>query len=137
MKVGSFGDLSFEVSDDKVNTFFEKENAYSVRYAEHALSSGIPAVEYLGPGASKCTFSIRSEKILNGNICEIRRILKEMIDSGEAEYLTIGTSASAQMINQNPYLLESFTETEGAWSRSGDSVSSVFTLNLLEYRKEV
>ena len=88
--VGSFGDLLFEVSTERVFTFDNFTHKVAARYAKHELINSPVVLEYLGEDTQKITLSI----ILTATLgvapgYEIKRI-QELVLNGDAEWLIIG-----------------------------------------------
>lgn len=88
--VGSFGDLLFEVSTERVFTFDNFTHKVASRYAKHELCNGVPVLEFLGEDTSKITLTITLTASLGVNPgYEIKRI-QELVLNGDAEWLIIG-----------------------------------------------
>ena len=88
--VGSFGDLIFEVSTERVFTFDNFTHKVAARYAKHELINSPVVLEYLGEDTQKITLNI----ILTATLgvapgYEIKRI-QELVLNGDAEWLIIG-----------------------------------------------
>lgn len=56
--IGSFGDLVFVASADKIRTFEDFERTTSPRWALHDVHLMRPIPEYLGPGQDSISFSM-------------------------------------------------------------------------------
>ena len=88
--VGSFGDLIFEVSTERVFTFDNFTHKVAARYAKHELINSPVVLEYLGEDTHEITLNITLTATLGVNPgLEIKRI-QELVLSGSAEFLIIG-----------------------------------------------
>ncbi len=56
--IGTFGDVTFEVSSDKVRTFSDMKRSGSSRLASHDLIGRKPLLEFGGPGLETLTFNM-------------------------------------------------------------------------------
>lgn len=87
--VGSFGDLLFEVSTERVFTFDNFRHDVKSRYARHELLNTPPVLEWLGEDTSKITLNVTLTASLGVTPAyEIKRI-QELVLSGTAEWLIL------------------------------------------------
>ena len=87
--VGSFGELLFEVSSERVFTFDNFTHKIAARYAKHELISSTPVLEWLGEDTQKITLNIILTATLGVTPAyEIKRI-QELVLSGTAEWLIL------------------------------------------------
>ncbi|WGV57782.1 phage tail protein [Brevibacillus brevis] len=91
--IGSFGDLIFEVSADKIRTFDEFSRAASGRWTAHEIIGRKPISEFAGPALDTVSFKMRFDVRFGLNPkTEMDRLLA-LCREGRAETLIIGGTA--------------------------------------------
>lgn len=88
--IGSFGDVVFEVSHDRVRTFDEFQRTTADRWEKHEIIGEKPKSEFTGPGLDTITFTMFFS--VNHGVNprgEMEKILT-MSRDGEVADLTIG-----------------------------------------------
>jgi phage protein U len=84
MAIGSLGDISFEVSSEKIRTFDELQRNASARLALHNRQGGKELIEFVGPSVETITFSMRLSAYERLNPTEEVKALRKLRDAGEA-----------------------------------------------------
>jgi phage protein U len=88
--IGSWGDVIFEVSSDKVLTFDDLERDIEDRWEKHDIIGEAPKSEYLGQGLDTVTLTLIFDVSFGVNPRHEVDRLREMSRSGQAEDLIIG-----------------------------------------------
>ncbi|MBY0088398.1 phage tail protein [Brevibacillus brevis] len=88
--IGSFGDIVFEVSLNRVRTFDDFTRSVSSRWAKHDRQQQKAISEFLGPELDEISFTMRFDISHGVNPkAEMDRIL-DMCRSGQAETFIVG-----------------------------------------------
>lgn len=90
MAIGSFGDIVFEVSAEKIRTFDNFVRSSAGRWSEHEVINQKPPSEFIGPGLDSISFSMRFDVQYGMNPRVEMEKLLIMERSGQAEILIIG-----------------------------------------------
>lgn len=131
MVIGSFGDVVFEVSRDKVKTFDEFKRSGSARWASHEIINKKQVMEFLGPGIETITFSIYLSSGLGVNPEEELKKIRKMRDEGTPKPLIIADN----MVGENNWVLKSLDESSSKFDSKGNALVVVVNLTLDEYTK--
>lgn len=89
-KIGTFGDLTFLVSDNTVRTFDGMTWDFSASYATHDRHIQADLLEFLGPDPDGISFSMVFSVFLGTNPFNEVKKLREMVKNGNAERLVLG-----------------------------------------------
>lgn len=127
MNIGTFGDIVFETSADKVRTFDGLQRSGEARYAEHAVQGDKPRLEFLGDGLDEVTLPIRLDAALGLIPIEEIESLRRLRASGEVRALIIGGR------NQGNFVLKGAEETWQTVDNEGRLWVAGVTLKLKEY----
>jgi phage protein U len=88
--IGYFGDIVFEVSDEKIYTFNGFKLDASARYSTHEIIGEKPKTEFIAPNLKTISLTIS----LNGDygVTPMEEMHKwiSLAETGEADYLVIG-----------------------------------------------
>jgi phage protein U len=91
--IGSWGDITFAVSRNKVKTFDDLKWDSGAQYTTHNRHLKEPLLEFTGPDAESMTFSMFFSVFLGVNpITEVAKLLQAM-RRGEVNRLVIGAKA--------------------------------------------
>lgn len=88
--LGSYGDIVFEVSSEKVRTFDNFERNSADRWESHDLLGLKPKSEFIGPGLDSVTFTMWLDAKFGVNPRAEMEKLLVMSRDGEVADLTIG-----------------------------------------------
>jgi len=127
--VGTFGEIVFEVSHDRVRTFDNFSRSGSGRWATHEAYHQKPLPEFLGPGQEEISFSIRLSAFHGVNPKEELARMRKMRDSGEAFELIIG----GELVGDNLWILESLREQSSTYTGDGKTLIANAEITLKEY----
>lgn len=134
MKIGSFGDILFEVNDSKILTYEKKHSSQTSMYGSQNVINSKPILTFMGNDLNKVTLSIRVERNLMGFTPEdIKTKIDKMMKNGTYAYLILGTSVKGE----NPFVIRSYNQDELNWDTKGNCTHCVFDIELIEYVPEV
>lgn len=111
MAIGTFGDVVFEASSDKVRTFTGLSFSRSARYAEHDVYMSKPVLDYLGEGTTSASLSIRFDAMLGMNPAKELAELRSMMEKATAADLIIGSEPLGMFVIES--MTEDFTSVDG------------------------
>lgn len=129
MKIASFADIAFEVSEKKALVFRNFERKRSGRWEDHDVIGEKPVPEFLGPGQDELTLEVVLRAELGINPAKELKKLEKIVEKGTAYFFMMGEKP----ISKNKFYLESYTETHEIIDNRGNSLGVVVTLNLREY----
>src|SRR5690606_38655263 len=89
--LGTFGDVVFEVSSQRIHTFNDFTREASARFEEHQRILQKPKLEFLGPEADQITFRMRFD--VSFGITDVKAEMDKLLRKcreGKAETLLIG-----------------------------------------------
>lgn len=89
-KIGTFGDLTFSVSDKTVRTFEGMNWDFSAKYTTHDRHIQPDLLEYMGPEIESVSFSAVFSVFLGTNPYKEIKKLRQMVRDGRAERLVLG-----------------------------------------------
>jgi len=127
--IGSYGEIVFEVSMDRVRTFDNFTRSGSGRWENHDIISLKPMPEFIGPGQEDISFSIRLDAAMGLNPENELQKLRDMRDTGEVAQLIIGSKP----VTNNLWLLESLQEQQRVFDNKGRLILADVELSLKEY----
>lgn len=127
--IGSFGELVFEVSRERVFTYDEYNRESKARYAKHELINQAAVVEYLGRELEEITFNMIFNIRLGVNPAEEAQRARELCHDGIADYLILGN----EVIGDNLWTIESISESAEFWDGEGHIIASKIKVKMLEY----
>ena len=127
--VGSFGDIIFEVSSDKIRTFDDFSRAASGRWAAHEIIGQKPKSEFLGPALDEISFKVRFDVQFGVNPKAEMDKLLIMCRSGVAETLIVGGTA----LGVDKWVIKSVTQNWQHFDGAGRCVVGGADVALEEY----
>lgn len=129
MKVGSYADVVFEVSEKKSLFFNNLKRSRNGRWGSHEIIGKKPVPEFMGPGQDEITMDVLLRAELGVNPKKELEKLEKIVTEGTAYYFLLG----GKKISQNKWYLESFEESHEVVNNKGESLTVNVTLNLKEY----
>ncbi|WP_213692121.1 phage tail protein [Aminobacterium sp. EBM-42] len=128
--IGSFDDVVFETSADKVRTPENFQRQGAARFGTHEVAGQKPVLEFMGPGLDSVTMTICFRVALGVNPrVEIDR-LREMRDDGiYAPLILAGRPLGT-------FVIESINETWSQIDNHGRLLRATVDLTLREYVEE-
>jgi len=125
-QVGSFGDVAFEASDERVLTWNDCQRETKANYAVHEVIDDKARLQYLGQALQEFSLAITLDASFCTPETEIRR-LDHMQRSGRAYRLILGGRIFGK------FVLESKSENRARTDGSGGLVLVYVQLKLKEY----
>lgn len=127
--VGTLGDIVFEVSDDKILTFYDYGRKTSARFSSHEIIGKKPKLEFIGQAIDEISFTIKLSAYKGINPKEQAEKIREMIENGEVvRFIMAGLP-----IGKNKWVIESMNEKANFHNSIGQIVSADVELSLREY----
>ncbi len=127
MRVGSLGDIVFEVSrDGRVVTPHEFSLESKARFETHQVIGAMPRLEFLSPDISTMSLPIRLRADLGVNPWQESERIDAVCREGKAQRLILCG------VNFGMYVLESFSR-QVRYASGGNIFSVDMTLSLKEY----
>lgn len=128
-KIGSYGDIVFEVSKKKTQTFNEFEREGSTRWNDHEIINLKPISEFNGPNLDEISITITLKAELGINPVKQIEKLRAMKDKGKAAPFIIG----GKTISKNNWVIDRMTESHKVIDNKGNTLTAEVTLSLREY----
>lgn len=126
--LATLGPVTFEASADLLRTFDDLKRTGGARWHEHEVHLGLPRSEFLGPGLSEFSFSIRLD-IDRGVIPRDElRALREQRDLGLVMQFVIG----GELVGD--YTLRSMSEDLRRFDAKGVLTTAIVEMTLREYQ---
>lgn len=127
--IGTFGDVVFVASSEKIRTFDEFSRETAARWAIHEVHLRHPVPEYIGPGQDTINFTMYFDVRYGMNPrIELDRLLV-MARSGTAATLTIGGSA----LGVSKWYIESVPQHYDYFDNRGKLLVGRAVVTLKEY----
>jgi phage protein U len=128
-KIGSFGEIVFEVSPEKTQTFNDFERSGSARWNDHEIIGLKPKSEFSGPGLEEISYVILLKVELG--IDPIKQIekLRKMRDTGKVAPLIIG----GKPVSQNYWSIQQLRESHKTVDSKGNILIAEVSVSLKEY----
>jgi phage protein U len=127
MQLGSFGNIVFEASADKVRTWQKFQRKGAARFAEHPVLGGKPRLESLGPALDTIDLQIRLDSQLGLTPLAEIEALRTIKDSGEEQHLIIGGQPWGK------FVLVDLNEDHVRHGKDGLLLLAIIDLQLKEY----
>lgn len=128
-KIGSFGEIVFEVSPKKTLTFSEFQRSGSARWNEHEIIGLKPKSEFNGPGLEEISFTILLKAELGVNPSKQLTKLRNMRDTGKVSSFVIG----GKPISNNYWSIQQLSESHKVVDNKGNILVAEVSITLKEY----
>lgn len=133
MKVGSFGNVAFIVSPEKIETPRDISRQGSVDIQSHKRHLNTDLPEFTGVGLETASFNIRLSAYLGvtdpqGELDK----LTEYMRTGTPKYLILG----GKIFGRHKWLINKYKQTAEHHDKRGEIVSMDVSVTLTEYPKE-
>lgn len=130
-KIGTFGSLTFIVSDEVVKTFSDMKWDTSAKYATHDRHLLDDLLEFLGPEPDQISFKMKFSVFLGTNpLAEVQK-LRQMVRTGQAERLVLG----AQVYGEYKWVITKLSTTMKTFDNKGNCWAAEVTVSIQEYGK--
>lgn len=127
--IGSFGDVVFEVSSDKIHTFRDFQIQRSATYSEHAIAGRKGLLEFTGLPASTASLNIRLDAALGINPKDELDTLHGILTEHEALPFILDGEPQGDGL----WVLESISESYEIIDNQGTFIAVEVSLKLKEY----
>ena len=127
--IGTFGEVTFEVSADRVRTFDGLKRSGSARLASHDLIGRKPLLEFGGPGLETLSLNMTLSAFLGLDPVEEVKELRQMRDEGTAAPFTLNVAPQGTGL----WVLESLSEDWKYIDNNGVPQQIDCALTLKEY----
>lgn len=128
-KIGSFGSLVFETSDNKILTFQNFKHDVSGRWEQHITSGSEPKSQFLGPDQEGITFKIKLSAMHGVRPREMIEKLEKMVRRGETEFMVIG----GKKVGTGKWYIESISEDWSYIMSQGELVEASVSITAKSY----
>lgn len=128
-KIGSYGDIVFEVSEKKTLTFTNLERKGSSRWSDHEVLNYKPISEFVGAALEEISFTILLKAELGVNPLKELERLRNMRDTGKVSPLIIGEKP----VSKNQWSIQQLSESYKTIDDQGNVLSVEVSLGLKEY----
>lgn len=129
MAIGTLGDITFNVSRERVQTFEDFNIESSARIATHENLQNKPIVEFIGPGLDKVSLKMNWSISCKLNPAKEIKGLVEKKEKGEVVSFFLG----GKPVGKGKYLIESISRLNRVIDNRGNILSMEITINLIEY----
>lgn len=129
MPIGSFGDVVFTVSNDKILTFSGLSGSSGADWATHDIVGGKPKSQYIGPKLRKYDLEIELNAQYGVRPRAMLERLQAMAEGSAVHHLIVGNAPLAR----NPFKL---TEVSDEWEtimNRGELVRCKVKITVEEY----
>ena len=127
--IGSFGEVVFEVSSERIRTFRDFQIQHSAKYTEHAIHGRKGLLEFTGLSASTASLSIRLDAGLGINPKEELNTLHEILTKHEALPFILDGEPQGDGL----WVLESIGENYEIIDNHGTAIAVEVSIKLKEY----
>ena len=127
--IGSFGDVVFEVSSERVRTFRDFQIQRSAKYSEHAIHGRKGLLEFSGLSASTASLNIRLDAGLGVNPKEELTALRDILNNHKALLFILDGEPQGDGL----WVLESLSESYEIIDNKGAVIAVEVSLKLKEY----
>ena len=127
MKIGSFGDVVFEVSSELVRTPDTVRRTRKARYAEHKVLGAKPRLDFLAPELAGLSMRIRLYAAYGVDPVQEADRLARLCEEGKAQRLMLHGE------NWGAFVLESVEEVQKKTGPDGKVAVSEVNLSFKEY----
>ena len=127
--IGSFGEVVFEVSSERIRTFRDFQIQHSAKYTEHAIHGRKGLLEFTGLSASTASLSIRLDAGLGINPKEELNTLHEILTKHEALPFILDGEPQGDGL----WVLESIGENYEIIDNQGTAIAVEVSIKLKEY----
>ncbi|WP_373220880.1 phage tail protein [Mediterraneibacter gnavus] len=130
-RIGTFGSLTFTVSEKTVRTFESMTWEFSANYATHDRHIKADLLEFLGPSPDSISFPIVFSVFLGTNPLKEIKKMREIVDKGKAERLVIG----GKVYGDYKWVMQKGTAELKRFDGKGNLWAAKVKVTLKEYAK--
>lgn len=127
--IGSFGDIVFEVSADKIRTVNDFSRSAAGRWVTHEVTGKKPVSEFMGPALDEISFKMMFDASFGVNPKQEMDRLLIMCRSGTVETLIIGGAA----LGVDKWVIKSVTQNWLYFDGEGRCIKGGAEVKMEEY----
>lgn len=132
MLVGSFGDITFGVSDSQILTFDDFSRKSQANYSEHKVINNPEVLEFLGRSLETITFTVLLMREFGiDDLLMQAHAFREKLWNGEAEFLVIGN----HLYTENKMVITDMSEAVKVFDATGHHLLTKIDVTFKEYRE--
>lgn len=128
-KIGSFGEIVFEVSPKKTKTFSDFERSGSARWIDHEIIGQKPKSEFNGSNLEEISFTILFSASLGIHPEKELKKLRKAKDTGKVAPFISG----GKPISENYWSIQEIREAHKTIDNMGNTLLVEVTIDLKEY----
>ena len=131
-KIGSFGDITFEIKENekgiKALSIQDIEREGDATHSEHQRDGKKPWLEFSNPGLDEVTFTIIADAQFQVKPKSVEKKLRKYKNEGTAKYLTLG----GLKVGSNPFVITKMSDAYKTITWNGRVQSIVIDITLKE-----
>lgn len=127
MKIGSLGDIVFEISDKTINTFTGLKISGGANIATHARHNQTALSEFTGATSENISFTVKTYRQLGVEPSDEINLIREYVRTGTALKFVLGKKVIGKR-----WLIKSWNATEDDFDKNGTPTSAIINLSLTE-----
>lgn len=127
--IGSYGNIIFEVSSEKILNLTDLSTTYGGNWASQDLISGKPRKQFIGATTATATFNMLLKADLGVKPSEMLENLRKKAEEGSADYLIIG----GKLVCENKMVITSLSGKFNTIYSGGEIASISVSISLEEY----
>ena len=127
--LGSFGDIVFEVSAEKILTFRNFTSSFKAVYAEHNLLNAKNKLEFTGLSAGDFSLDVNLRENLGVDVNSELERLKEILQNHKAVYLILYGKPQGD----GAFVLTDYSVKSSVIDKNGKCTACEVSLKLKEY----
>lgn len=125
--IGSYGKITFKVTEDEIKIFNNFTISRKARYIAHERINNKPLLQFMGLEADSISFNMQLIEGVTGNIIGDLKALKNMFIKAEAHPLFLGPKKIGS------FVIESMSEAYSMMDNLGNLEIVNVSLSLKEY----
>ena len=125
--LGSYGKITFKVTEKEIKIFNDFSISRKARYAAHERINNKPLLQFMGLDADSISFNMQLVQGLTGNVSDDLKKLQDMFKKGEANPLFLGSKKLGS------FVIESISEAYSMMDNFGNLEIVNVSLSLREY----
>lgn len=127
MKIGSLGDIVFEVSDKTVNTFNGLKLSGGANIATHARHNQTALSEFTGAASENISFTVKTYRQLGVEPSDEIELIRNYTRTGTALKFVLG-----KKVIGGKWLIKTWNATQDDFDKNGIPTSAIINLTLTE-----
>lgn len=125
--LGSYGKITFKVTEDEIKIFNDFSISRKARYAAHERINNKPLLQFMGLEADSISFNMQLVQGITGNVSDDLKSLQDMFKKAEVHPLFLGQKKLGS------FVIESISEAYSMMDNFGNLEIVNISLSLKEY----